>query len=212
MTRYITIMFCICLLSCHTERGEDYLPYYNSADFTPQWLTKKEAATKKLHQIPAFSFIDQSGNTITEQTVAGKIYIANFFFTSCPGICKRLTNGVKLVQDAFTGNTGVLILSHSVTPETDSVAALQAYAQQYGINAAQWHLLTGNRSALYSIARSSYFADEDLGLQQGENDFLHTENVILIDRNRRIRGIYKGSSETEMKHLITDIYRLMEEE
>jgi protein SCO1/2 len=104
-----------------------------------------------------------------------------------------------------------VILSHSVTPETDSVARLQQYAEQYKINQQQWHLLTGQREALYRIARKSYFADEDLGEVQAENDFLHTENVLLIDKQRRIRGVYKGTSEADIRNLIIDIKRLQEE-
>ena len=192
------------------ELAEDKLPYYVTPDFTPHWYSEKELQ-QPLHQIPAFSFINQSGNRVTEQTVTGKIYVANFFFTSCPGICKRLTNNLSLVQEAFQGSE-VLILSHSVTPETDSVPKLWQYAQQYKINQQQWHLLTGARDALYGIARKAYFADEDLGELQPENDFLHTENVLLIDKQRRIRGVYKGTSELDIRNLISDIKRLQQEE
>lgn len=203
----------VLLISACTDQQEakQPLPYYASADFTPQWLTVKEAEQKKIHQIPSFAFINQMGDTITEQTVTNKIYVANFFFTSCPGICKRLTNNVMLVQQAFSGNQNIVILSHSVAPETDSIPRLQQYAQQYKIDQTQWHLLTGQRVALYNIARKSYFADEDLGQVQAENDFLHTENVLLIDKHRRIRGVYKGTSETDMRNLIADIKLLQNE-
>lgn len=211
MNRYSLLILVVLLLACtgnddHKER----LPYYVTADFTPHWFTEKELE-KPVHQIPAFSFVNQSGQNITAQTVEGKIYVASFFFTSCPGICKRLTNNISLVQEAYKENAEVLILSHSVTPETDSIARLQQYALQYKINQQQWHLLTGKRSELYRIARQSYFADEDLGAVQSENDFLHTENVLLIDKQRRIRGVYKGTSEAEIRNLIIDIKRLQEE-
>ncbi len=210
--RCIIVFSIILLEACSSKKApEEKLPYYITADFTPHWLSEKELQ-EPVHQISSFSFINQSGETITEQTVQGKIYVANFFFTNCPGICKRLTNNISLVQDAYKGNKEVLILSHSVTPETDSVSRLYQYAQQYKINQQQWHLLTGKRSDLYTIARKSYFADEDLGTVQPENDFLHTENVLLIDKQRRIRGVYKGTSEAEMKNLIADIKRLQEEE
>jgi len=197
------------LLACAAKDPKDKLPYYVSADFTPHWLTEKELQ-QPVHQIPSFSFINQYGETITGQTVEGRIYVANFFFTSCPGICKRLTNNLSLVQEAYKADD-VLILSHSVTPETDSVGRLLQYAQQYKIKKQQWHLLTGKRSELYTIARKSYFADEDLGEVQAENDFLHTENVLLIDKQRRIRGVYKGTSEADIRNLIIDIKRLQEE-
>lgn len=199
------------LQACSNKKApEEKLPYYITADFTPHWLNEKELQ-QPVHQISSFSFINQSGEIVSEQTVQGKIYVASFFFTNCPGICKRLTNNISLVQEAYKGNNEVLILSHSVTPETDSVTRLHQYAQQYKINKQQWHLLTGKRSELYTIARKSYFADEDLGVVQAENDFLHTENVLLIDRQRRIRGVYKGTSEAEIRNLITDIQRLQEE-
>lgn len=211
LVRYIIACVLILMQACSNTRAhEEKLPYYITADFTPHWLSEKELQ-QPLHQIPSFSFINQSGETITEQTVKGKIYVANFFFTNCPGICKRLANNISLVQDAYKGNKEVLILSHSVTPETDSVSRLYQYAQQYKINHQQWHLLTGKRTDLYTIARKFYFADEDLGTVQAENDFLHTENVLLIDKQRRIRGVYKGTSEIDIRNLITDIKRLQEE-
>lgn len=209
--RYIIACSLILLQACNnTKAPEEKLPYYITADFTPHWFTEKELQ-QPVHEIPSFSFINQSGQIITEQTVQGKIYVASFFFTSCPGICKRLTNNISLVQEACKEDEEVLILSHSVTPETDSVARLSLYAQQYRVNQQQWHLLTGKRNELYTIARKSYFADEDLGAVQAENDFLHTENVLLIDKKRRIRGVYKGTSEAEIRNLIVDIKRLLQE-
>lgn len=212
MYKYLLGSIILFIGACANQKeAKQPLPYYASADFTPQWLTVKEAEQKKIHQIPSFAFINQLGDTITEKTVTDKIYVANFFFTSCPGICKRLTNNVMLVQQAFPNDRDIVILSHSVAPETDSISRLQQYAQQYKINQSQWHLLTGQRSSLYDIARRSYFADEDLGKVQAENDFLHTENVLLIDKQRRIRGVYKGTSETDIRNLIADIKLLQSE-
>jgi protein SCO1 len=212
MYKYLLGSIILFIGACTNQKeAKQPLPYYTSADFTPQWLTVKEAEQKKIHQIPSFAFINQLGDTITEKTVTDKIYVANFFFTSCPGICKRLTNNVMLVQQAFPNDRDIVILSHSVAPETDSISRLQQYAQQYKINQSQWHLLTGQRSSLYDIARRSYFADEDLGKVQAENDFLHTENVLLIDKQRRIRGVYKGTSETDIRNLIADIKLLQSE-
>lgn len=206
----LLILFLFVQACTSSKKADDQLPFYITADFTPHWFTVKELE-QPIHQIPAFSFINQSGEKVTEQTVKDKIYVADFFFTNCPGICKRLTNNISLVQEAFKGDEGVLILSHSVTPETDSVSRLQQYARQYKINQQQWHLLTGTRSEIYTLARKSYFADEDLGEAQAENDFLHTENVLLIDKQRRIRGVYKGTSEADIRNLIVDIKRLQEE-
>ena len=188
------------------------LPFYTSADFTPQWIAPGSAEYTFIHTIPAFQFYDQAGDTITEKTIAGKIYVANFFFTSCPGICKRLTTNLGLVQTAFKEDDGVWILSHSVTPETDNIARLKQYANDFGVIHNKWHLVTGNRDQLYTIARRAYFADEDMGEKKNSNDFLHTENMLLIDRHRRIRGVYKGTFVKDVYDLIADIKVLKLEE
>jgi protein SCO1/2 len=188
------------------------LPFYNTADFTPQWIEPSSAGYKEIHTIPSFQFINQDGDKVSDKTVAGKIYVANFFFTSCPGICKRLTGNLTLVQTAFKNDAQVLLLSHSVTPETDSVARLRQYARNYGVISHKWHLLTGSREQIYQIARESYFADEDMGeVRRGPNDFLHTENVLLIDKHKRIRGVYKGTSVRDINDLIADI-KILEQE
>lgn len=194
-----------------TAAGPGSLPYYLTADFTPHWIAKGRGVPDSLHRIPPFSFTDQEGNTITEKNVAGKIYVADFFFTSCPGICPKLMKNLKLVQDTFRNDPDIVLLSHSVTPDKDQPPALKQYARAHGVNAAQWHLLTGNKDSIYTIARRSYFADEDLGLQRNSNEFLHTENILLIDRHRHIRGVYKGTSPGEMYNLIADIKLLKSE-
>ncbi|KAI9434533.1 thioredoxin-like protein [Russula earlei] len=186
------------------------LPYYNSEDFTPLWVNNTDSL-KYLHAIRHFSFTDQDGAVITSETVANKIYVADFFFTSCPGICKKLTTNLLAVQKEFMNDANVSILSHSVTPDIDSVARLKQYAGDFGIVSTKWHLLTGNKDSIYTIARKDYFADEDLGVQKDVNDFLHTENVLLIDKHKRIRGVYKGTSPLEIKNLVTDIHLLEQE-
>ncbi len=188
------------------------LPFYQTPDFTPQWIAISAASPDTIHRIAAFRFIDQDGDSITEKTFAGKIYVADFFFTACPGICKRLTTNLALVQAAFKNDNQVLLLSHSVTPESDSVARLKQYAGDMGVISHKWHLVTGNHDEIYQIARRSYFADEDMGEKKGVNDFLHTENVLLIDTHRRIRGVYKGTSVKDMNDLIADIKTLEKED
>jgi protein SCO1 len=185
---------------------QDQLPYYTSADFTPRWLNSKEADT--IHQIPGFSFTDQQGETVTQKTFDNKITVVDFFFTSCPGICKKLIKNLSAVQSAFKNDNNVLLLSHSVTPEHDSVAVLHAYAQANGIVASKWRLITGDKNKIYTIARSAYFADEDLGMQQDSTTFLHTENILLIDKQHHIRGVYKGTLPSEIDNLIADIKKL----
>ncbi|HVZ26059.1 MAG TPA: SCO family protein [Sediminibacterium sp.] len=187
------------------------LPFYNQADFTPEWIVPNSKDWAATHTIPAFSFTDQYGETVTEKTVQGKIYVADFFFTACPGICKQLTSHLLQVQQAFRNDPGVLLLSHSVTPDIDNSARLKQYAAEYGIIRGKWYLLTGNRDTLYTLARKAYFADEDLGTKKTANDFLHTENMLLIDRQRRIRGVYKGTSQADINNLIADIKELENE-
>ena len=214
---FVSTLVWIFLVACNSpvkkeKQAAGKLPFYNTADFTPQWIEPASAAYAAIHTIPDFQFIDQNGQRVTEKTFEGKIYVADFFFTACPGICKRLTTHLKIVQDSFQTDNRVLLLSHSVTPENDSVPRLKQYAQSFGAISGKWHLVTGEREALYTLARQSYFADEDLGQKKNSNDFLHTENMLLIDKHRRIRGVYKGTALNEIHNLITDIKILESEE
>lgn len=217
MKTVITAIFLVLSLgSCRQAPEEKIqqavpLPFYTAADFTPQWIETSAPGYDAIHSIPSFSFINQAGDPVTEKTMAGKIYVADFFFTSCPGICKRLSTNLALVQEAFKHDSGVMLLSHSVTPENDSVPRLKQYADAFGAIPGKWNLVTGSRQDIYRIARDAYFADEDLGRQKNENDFLHTENFLLIDSHRRIRGVYKGTSVADVNNLITDIKTLQSE-
>jgi len=207
--RFILIMLGITLVSC-SER-EPKLPFFNSADFTPVWIEKSDSNYASIHTIPAFTFVDQEGDTVTEKILQGKITVADFFFTICPGICPRLTKSMGTVQAAFTGDSTIVLLSHSVTPDIDSIARLKEYALSHQVQSRQWHLLTGNRKEIYTIARQGYFADEETGLKKGPDEFLHTENFILVDKQRRIRGVYNGTNPTEVDRLIDDIKILQHE-
>jgi protein SCO1/2 len=207
----IVVVSCLQLATQKAQHNKE-LPFYNTADFTPQWIDRSSVRYDSIHTIPAFQFINQEGKMVTEKTFAGKIYVADFFFTSCPGICKRLTTNLSLVQTAFKNDEQVLLLSHSVTPETDDTARLQQYAKAFGVIKNKWYLVTGKRDEIYVIARNAYYADEDMGMQKNSNDFLHTENVLLIDKHRRIRGVYKGTSVKDINDLIADIKILETEE
>jgi len=195
---------------CHPS-NKKALPFYASAAFDPLWVAGDSQSLDTLHRIAPFSFTDQEGNALTENSVRGKIYVADFIFTRCGGICPMMTENMKLIQKAFANDGGVMLLSHSVTPQSDSVEVLARYAREHGINYAQWRLATGSKKEIYDLARTSYFADEDLGTQQDENDFLHTENFILVDAERRIRGVYGGTSQVDVLQLIEDIKALKAE-
>lgn len=194
------IIIIICIISCTKE--DNALPFYNTPDFTPEW----GSAT---HTIAPFAFVDQDSQRVTQETFNHKIYVADFFFTTCPGICPKLTKNMDLVQAAFKDNPNVLLLSHTVMPWVDSVAQLKKYAQEKGVISGKWHLVTGKQEAIYNIARKSYFAEMETGFDKSPDEFLHTENLILIDKNRHIRGVYNGTLELETQQLISDIKTLL---
>lgn len=188
------------------------LPFYNEATFTPHWIKPNDKSLDTFHKISDFNLINQDGNSITQETFTGKIYVADFFFTSCPGICPKMTNNMTMLQEEFYTDDDVMLLSYSVTPEKDSVPVLKQFAISKGISSQKWHLLTGNQEDIYKLGRRDYFVEEDLGLEKDIKDFLHTENFILIDKNRHIRGIYNGINKTSINQLIADIKTLKNEE
>lgn len=205
------LYFLACNTSPSKESRVDTLPYYNDPFFTPKWLDINDSVLDTFHQIPAFSLISQEGKNITEKTFKDKIYVTDFFFTTCPGICPKMTNNMKVLQKEFLEDESVLLLSHSVTPETDSVSRLKAYAESKEILSNKWHIVTGDRKEIYRLGRKAYFIEEDLGLEKDEDEFLHTENFVLIDKNRHIRGIYNGLNMNSVQQLIADIKTLQQE-
>jgi protein SCO1/2 len=205
----VLLLFAACKPSPAPKQAS--LPYYNTADFTPLFLTAAEADQKITHTIADFSFTNQNNQTINRQTVAGKIHVANFIFTSCGSICPLMTGNMKAVAKAFHNSPDVAILSYSVTPWIDSVPKLKTYATNNDITTNNWHFLTGNKAAIYQLARQSYFAEEDLGFTKDSTEFLHTEHVLLVDRKQRIRGIYNGTLQLEMEQLVQDIQTLLTE-
>lgn len=218
MSKVLHAFVCTALLffSCkQSEKQEavlvaEGLPYYQDPSFTPVWIDKRQVPDT-LHRIPPFHLMNQDGATITRDSLEGKIVVVDFFFTKCPGICPKLAKHMRMILDSFQNNPRVLLLSHSVTPEYDTGKVLKEYAARVGAISGKWHLLTGDKKAVYTLARKSYFADEDLGLQKNENDFLHTENLILLDRQQHIRGVYKGTNWAEVQALIADIKTLRKE-
>jgi protein SCO1 len=184
------------------------LPFFNVPDWTPEWINKEDSGYAKIHSIPAFSFKDQEGVDITETNVEGKIYVANFFYTKCRGICPKMTTNMSLLQEAFKNDSMILLLSHTVTPEIDSVAVLKKYAILNKVDSKKWHLLTGGKNEIYALAKQQYFAGDSVGYYQTGNEFLHTENFILVDQKRRIRGVYNGTLLLEIDRIKEDIQTL----
>ncbi|MFT6747013.1 MAG: protein SCO1/2 [Glaciecola sp.] len=203
----------ILLLSCSTPESNKImygLPFFNSAEFTPEWITKVNKEYGNIHTISPFALLNQNGDTITNKNLNGHIYVADFFFTTCPGLCPRLGKSMKTLQDSLI-KEDVLLVSHTVMPSHDSVAVLKLYAESNEVVSGKWHLLTGEKEAIYKLARESYFADEDFIKTQQASDFIHTENFILIDQKGRIRGVYNGTLQLEMIRLLKHI-RLLQKD
>ncbi len=188
------------------------LPYYNTADFTPIFITDTDSISLKIeHTIGDFKLTNQNNHSITQQEIVGKIHVANFFFTGCGSICPGMMDKMKKLNTSFGDSSGVVFLSYSVTPWRDSVARLKEYAIINSINSNNWHLLTGTRNEIYELARQSYFAEEQLGFSKDSSDFLHTEHVLLVDKSGHIRGIYNGTLAMDMDQLRDDVLALAKE-
>lgn len=185
-------------------KPKERLPIYQPSMINPELVDSTLHYKKKYHTIADFKLVNQNGKIITEKDYQGKIYVTDFFFTTCPSICPIMTKNMAQIQDATIQDKEVLLLSHSVTPKIDSVPQLKKYAIEKGVLDAKWNLVTGDKKQIYELARKSYFAV----LNDGNGDpfdMIHTENFILIDKERRIRGIYDGTNTEEVEKLINDI-------
>ena len=183
------------------------LPIYNPSDINPELVDSSVQYIRKYHTIADFSFINQNGEKITQKNYEGKIYVADFFFTTCGSICPKMTTNMVDIQTAIKNNPKVLLLSHTVLPEIDSVPALKTYALKNGVIDAKWNLVTGDKKEIYTMARKSYLAVK-MGKPEELYDMVHTENFILVDDKRRIRGFYDGTNKKEIQRLIEDIHFL----
>ena len=211
--RISCIVLFVSLAACSRKKDIVRLPYYNTPDFTPLLLCgSKDAERQVTHTIGNFSFIDQNGQCVTDHSVYGRIHVANFFFTGCGSICPVMMKHLKILQRAFRQNNNVMMLSYSVAPWIDSVGRLRKYAGNMQITSPNWHLLTGDKNNIYTLARRSYFAEEDLGFSEDSADFLHTEHILLVDRKLRLRGIYNGTLQLEVEQLRKDIDELLHED
>jgi len=208
----LILLIAVAIAGCFAKKEPGKLPYYNTPDFTPEFIQSgKDVIGKITHTISPFLFTDQNGKQITEKNVEGRIHVANFIFTSCGSICPVMTKHMKLLQEEFKNDPDVVLLSFSVTPWIDNVNRLKQYAENNQITSPNWHLLTGNKAEIYTLARQSYFAEENLGFTKDSTAFLHTEHSLLVDKTRRIRGIYNGTLELEAVQLIKDIKELLKE-
>lgn len=195
---------------------EKALPVINPIDLEAEMVDPDVLMERKGygHTIGDFSFFNQNGEKITQEEVKNKVFVAEYFFTTCGTICPKMNEQMKRVHSAYKSNNGVRILSFTVNPEVDTIAQMKRYADEHGAKDNKWHFLTGKKEDLYGLARKSFFVlkpAEAQNLGDAGNDFIHTNNFVLVDRKRRIRGYYDGTSPTSVDSLITDIGRLLKE-
>ena len=216
-TRYKTFLFFFSGLSAiilylffNALTPRKILPIYQPAEVSFELVDSSLQHVKKYHKIADFKLTNQNGESISERDYQNSIYIADFFFTTCPSICPIMTINMVDLQQFILNDENIKLLSFSVTPEIDSVAQLKKYAQEKGVIDAKWNLLTGDKKEIYTLARKSYFVVKDDG-DGGPHDMIHTENFVLVDPDKRIRGYYDGTSRTAMDSLKHDLVILKEE-
>ncbi|NNL15659.1 MAG: SCO family protein [Flavobacteriaceae bacterium] len=186
------------------------LPIYQPSRVSEELVDSTIQHKSKYHKIADFSLINQNGDTITQKNYEGKIYVADFFFTTCQTICPIMTGNMKDIQEELKEDNDILLLSHSVTPEIDSVAQLKRYSVEKGVIDSKWNLVTGDKKHIYELARKSYLAVKTDG-DGGPYDMIHTENFMLIDKKKQLRGFYDGTNEEDIERLLDDIEILKEE-
>ena len=206
---YLFILLAIAVIAglyyMSTKRSQ---PIRTLSYFEPKNYTNTKSAAH--HAVQGFSFTNQFNEKVTEQTVKQKLYVTDFFFTTCQSICPIMSNQLERVYKEFKSRNDFLILSHTVNPKTDSVPQLLQYAQKHKVTDKHWLFLTGDKKQLYELARKGYLLNAEEG-DGGEDDFIHTQNFALVDKERHIRGFYDGTDSAEVTRLIADIHLLFEE-
>lgn len=199
----------------YRELNDNRLVIINPTDVNSKLVDSSIAHVAEGHVVGDFSFINQLGKEITQKDLEGKIYVVDFFFTTCGSICPKMTRQLERVQKEFNGDLNFKILSHTVNPRIDSVDVMKAYSERFEVNDEQWWFLTGSKEELYKMARKSYLVvpdEKDPDFKHGdESDFIHTENFVLIDPDKRIRGMYDGTNPDEVSEMIKDVYDLKRE-
>ena len=215
LTKLYFLLFSFVFISCKKEIKKEIevesLPFYNTASFDAQWIKNTDPAYDIIHKIAPFALQNQLGNTITNDSLKDCVYVANFFFTSCHTICPKMASNLEKLQKSFKNNKKVKLLSFSVMPWADSVAVLNKYAKDHHIEASKWHLLTGDKEAIYTLGRKSFFAEKSLGMKKSTDEFLHTESMLLVDTKGRLRGIYNATQVVDLERVTEDIAVLLKE-
>jgi protein SCO1/2 len=197
----ISIVCCMFSIACSGSHTASGLPFYDGPDFTPRWTRPSS------HTIGAFWLVDQTGQTFSREMLRDRIHVASFIYTHCAGVCPTMVQQLGRVQKSLAERPDVVMLSFTVTPQDDTPEQLAEFGKARGINADRWKLLTGDLETIYRLARESYFADDGRldKAQAAAEQFLHTEKVLLVDRNGRLRGVYNGTLPYEIDKLVTDI-------
>ncbi len=202
------VFFClsaiIIYLFYNALQPEKTLAVYQPSMVNAELVDSTLQGVRKYHTVADFSLINQNGKTVTQEDYKGKIYIADFFYTTCPSICPIMTKNMVDIQERIENDDDVMLLSHSVTPRIDSVAQLKKYALEKGVDDSKWNLVTGDKKQIYDLARKSYLAVKEDG-NGGPFDMIHTENFILVDKQRRIRGFYDGTKKADVDKLMKDV-------
>ncbi|SDG90445.1 SCO family protein [Psychroflexus sediminis] len=180
------------------------LPVYQPSMVTAELVDTTVQYVRKYHKVDDFKLVNQNGDTITQKDYKDKIYVADFFFTTCQSICIDMAKSMQTLQKEFKDDEDILLLSHSVTPDIDDVPQLKKYALEKGVIDSKWNLVTGDKKQIYNLARKEYLASKSEG-DGGKYDLIHTENFVLIDKEKRIRGFYDGTNPDEIEKLIRDI-------
>ena len=203
----MTVALGLCVAAC----GRSKLPFYRTSAMTPEWLSAADAGETSMHRVSQFALTDQHGARLTNASFAGKVSVVHFFFTGCRDVCPTTTRNIaRLLRD--THDERIQILSHSITPQADSIRALERFAEERGIRDRRWHLLTGDSTAIDSLARRSYFVRLGNDTTYGGRSIAHSETVLLVDGQGRLRGVYAGTLQLEMDKLKEDVDALLAEQ
>lgn len=199
------------LPSCNSKQKEGNLPIFGNMNLVDRMKDGKKVIDTVYHTIPDFTFTDQDSNTVTQETFSDKIYVADFFFTSCPDICPAMKTQMLRVYEKFKSEEGFALLSHTIDPKRDSVMVLKDYSERLGVEGSgKWFFVTGEKEEIYDIGLNGYMvtADESPDAPGG---FIHSGAFILVDKEKRVRGVYDGTKEEKVDLLMADIPRLMAE-
>lgn len=201
---FVFFTFAIVVFVSCKQSAKKELPIYNPSNFNPKLVDRSLQNKSEYHTVADFTLINQNGDTITQKDYKDKVYVADFFFTRCGTICPIMTDNMVILQNEFINDEDIKFLSLSVTPEIDNVSVLRKYANNKGVIDSKWNVTTGVKKHIYNLARTSYFAV----VEQGDGDlqdFIHTPNFILVDKDKQIRGIYDGTNDMDIQRIIEDI-------